>query len=106
MIRKMPAVSDATVFNPDLGIPRGEGEIDVGILGENGGMRFDFALFDLPLVCNQVLQGEGRGDQFTAGAVMVEFAAFERQDSERDPISGSGREGSSPRASPKSLYRS
>ena len=84
MIRKMPAVSDATVFNPDLGIPRGEGEIDVGILGENGGMRFDFALFDLPLVCNQVLQGEGRGDQFTAGAVMVEFAAFERQDSDRE----------------------
>lgn len=59
MIRKMPAVSDATVFNPDLGIPRGEGEIDVGILGENGGMRFDFALFDLPLVCNPGFAGRG-----------------------------------------------
>ena len=54
-----PVFSDVAVFDPNGGVFVGEAYFGNGVLGEDIGMRFYFAVPDFALVGYQVLQSGG-----------------------------------------------
>ena len=54
-----------------------------GILCEDRGMRLSVMMHDLPLVIDDILYSQRRGDHLTGGAEMIELTTCQRYDSHR-----------------------
>ena len=84
--RKAPSLPDVRIFNPDIPMILRKRNVDHRILGEDGRVRFNFAMHDQTLVIHPVLQRQRGGDHLAAGTVMIKFPTVERKNLYRQAI--------------------
>ena len=81
-----PAATYMAVLHPDIFVLRRKADLRHGILHEDGRMRFAVVVHDVPLVTDNVLQGQCRGEHLTRCAEMIELTVVQRYDGHRQPV--------------------
>ena len=86
LLMEGPPLPYAAVLDPKLGVGSGERVVDIGILNEHSGMGLHLVMHNLALVDDPILNVERGGQQFAAGAIVVELATGKRQDGHTQAI--------------------
>ena len=74
LARQGPALAYPAVLHPEVLVLRRDAHPRDGILYEHCRMRLQRVVHDLPLVVDEILDRQGRGEEFVGRAKMVKFA--------------------------------